>query len=374
MQHTKLLLASLTVLFAASCGSSSDEVITFQDHQTPTHELSKLVTLTETPDIIFGRLSALLVATDGVVLIADQQIPTIHVFNADGVYLGNIGQKGRGPGEFEAIGNLSISQGDSVYVWDWNTTRMSVFARNGLTWNFTRSFTMRQDNDGYFISTLSKKPWLNEYLVQESVPYFAGMVQPEIKNPRYREITETGADVRTITSHKPSENVVKRDENSIWVYGKPFGGAAVIEFDATGILHKADWNDRLSISRFTLEGDSLGGFTRTVESRTVDMAHLARLTNGTDTDHYRTVVNEVPDTYPAFVRFKVSQKGNYWVEMGEISEGLQLWLILNPEGNILASYHIPATTRIQAFDHGKMYTLETADDGTQAVGIYKADF
>ncbi len=374
MQHSKHLVACLVVVIAASCGSKTDEVISFQDHQTATHELTRLMSLSETEDLIFGRLSSMLVASDGAVLMADQQIATIHVFDANGTYSGTIGQKGRGPGEFEGIGTLSFGQNDSLYVWDWNATRLSVFARNGMNWSFTRAFTMKRDNDGMFLSTLSRRPWLDGYLIQESVPYFAGMDQPEIKNPRYREITETGEEIRVITSHQPSQMVVKRNENSVWVYGMPFGGAAVIEFDLEGTVHKAAWNAQLAIARFTLDGDSLGGFSRAVEIRTMDLAHLARVTSGADTDYYKAVVDEVPKTYPAFARFKVTQKGNYWVDMGEISEGIQLWLVFDPTGEILASYHLPTTTRIQTFENGMMYAFENADDGTQSVGVYEADF
>ncbi len=374
MQQSKHLFACLVVVITASCGSKTDEVISFQDHQTPTHELTRLMSLSETEDLIFGRLSSMLVASDGAVLMADQQISTIHVFDANGTYSGTIGQKGRGPGEFEGIGTVSFGQNDSLYVWDWNATRLSVFARNGLNWSFTRAFTMKRDNDGMFLSTLSRRPWLDGYLIQESVPFFAGMDQPEIKNPRYREITETGDELRVITSHQPSQMVVKRNENSVWVYGMPFGGAAVIEFDLEGAVHKAAWNAHLAIAKFTLDGDSLGGFSRAVEVRNVDLAHLARVTSGADTDYYKAVVDEVPKTYPAFVRFKVTQKENYWVDMGEISESVQLWLVFNPAGEILASYHLPTTTRIQTFENGKMYALENADDGTQSVGVYEADF
>jgi hypothetical protein len=106
----------------------------------------------------------------------------------------------------------------------------------------------------------------------------------------------------------------------------------------------------------------------------VDLAHLARITSGTDTEYYKTVVDDVPDTYPAFVRFKVSEKGNYWVDMGELTEGVQLWLVFNSSGDILASYHLPGTTRIQTFQNGLMYTFESAEDGTQSVGVYESDF
>jgi hypothetical protein len=374
MQHSKLLHTCVLLLVGVACGPSSDDVISFSDHQTATHELTRRMTLSETEDLIFGRLTALLVASDGTVLVADQQLFTIHQFDADGAYSGRIGQEGRGPGEFEAIGNMSFGRNDSLYVWDWSATRLSVFARTESTWTFTRSFIMKRDNDGYFLSTLSRRPWLDGYLILESVPFFTGLDQPEIKHPRFREITENGEELRVITSYPPSQSVVTRTENSVTVYTLPFGRSAVVEFDHEGTVHKSEWNERLSISRFSLDGDSLGGFSKEVEVRNVDLAHLARITSGTDTEYYKTVVDEVPETYPAFVRFKVSEKGNYWVDMGELTEGVQLWLVFNSTGDILASYLLPGTTRIQTFQNGMMYTFESAEDGTQSVGVYESDF
>jgi hypothetical protein len=210
MQHSKLIHTCIALLVSTACGPASDELIAFKDHQTATHELTQRMTLSETNDLLFGRLSALLIASDGVVLVADQQLYTIHQFDADGAYIGSIGQEGRGPGEFEAIGNMSFGLNDSLYVWDWSATRLSIFARNEATWTFTRSFIMKHDNDGYFLSTLSRRPWIDGYLILESVPFFAGMEHPEIKQPRFREITVTGEELRVITSYPPSQNVVRR--------------------------------------------------------------------------------------------------------------------------------------------------------------------
>jgi hypothetical protein len=60
--------------------------------------------------------------------------------------------------------------------------------------------------------------------------------------------------------------------------------------------------------------------------------------------------------------------------MGELTEGVQLWLVFNSAGDILASYHLPGTTRIQTFQNGLMYMFESAEDGTQSVGVYDSDF
>ncbi|MBX3131980.1 MAG: hypothetical protein KF689_01165 [Gemmatimonadaceae bacterium] len=52
----------------------------------------------------------------------------ISVFAPDGRFLRSLGRAGGGPGEFRGIGSLSVLPGDSLVVFDWGSSRYSIFS------------------------------------------------------------------------------------------------------------------------------------------------------------------------------------------------------------------------------------------------------
>jgi hypothetical protein len=52
----------------------------------------------------------------------------IKLFDSTGNYVGSLGKKGGGPGEFDGVSGVHIGVGDSLHVLDWGTSRHSVFA------------------------------------------------------------------------------------------------------------------------------------------------------------------------------------------------------------------------------------------------------
>ncbi|MEP6763941.1 MAG: 6-bladed beta-propeller [Gemmatimonadaceae bacterium] len=60
----------------------------------------------------------------------DGRLQLIHV-DATGKVLGTAGRKGSGPGEFQRIGWFGIGVNDSLYVWDDQLRRVSVFSSDG---------------------------------------------------------------------------------------------------------------------------------------------------------------------------------------------------------------------------------------------------
>lgn len=53
---------------------------------------------------------------------------SLSVFAPDGRYLRDIGGAGGGPGEFRAIGSVSLLPGDTLVVFDWESSRFSLYS------------------------------------------------------------------------------------------------------------------------------------------------------------------------------------------------------------------------------------------------------
>ncbi len=87
----------------------------------------------------FGRVMDVALSRSGRIVVADDQNYNVVVFGPDGRYVGTMGRKGQGPGEFVSPWKVAVDAQDSVFVWDAGLARISVF-RPDL--RFRRSFAV----------------------------------------------------------------------------------------------------------------------------------------------------------------------------------------------------------------------------------------
>lgn len=104
-------------------------------------------TLTETlrigsaedePDYQFGLIAGIAVASDGRVIVADQQGQHLKVFGPDGTYERTIGKPGGGPGELGlGISGIVVGPHDTILVADMGNQRVNIYLPDGT---FVSSF------------------------------------------------------------------------------------------------------------------------------------------------------------------------------------------------------------------------------------------
>ncbi len=85
---------------------------------------------------MFGSVGSIAVTPGGNVVIADIQVPVLRLYSPEGVYLGDAGRKGEGPGEYQTLLGVRPHPGGFA-VWDPANARVSVFDEAGA---FLRSF------------------------------------------------------------------------------------------------------------------------------------------------------------------------------------------------------------------------------------------
>jgi 6-bladed beta-propeller len=90
------------------------------------------------PDYQFGLIAGIAVASDGRVIVADQQGQHLKVFAPDGTYERTIGQPGSGPGELGlGISGVVVGPSDTVLVADMGNQRVNIYLLDGT---FVSSF------------------------------------------------------------------------------------------------------------------------------------------------------------------------------------------------------------------------------------------
>ncbi|GAA5521050.1 hypothetical protein LQ318_04850 [Aliifodinibius salicampi] len=77
-----------------------------------------------------GRLSDLILMSDGTLLVSDVQKKTIEQFNTEGKHMGTIAREGRGPGELPFIFTLAGGGNDTLIVQHSSSTQVDFFGRD----------------------------------------------------------------------------------------------------------------------------------------------------------------------------------------------------------------------------------------------------
>ena len=82
-----------------------------------------------------GKLKSpddLVISSNGDLFVADTGNGRIVHLSADGVFLSQFGQKGKGPGQFTTAHGLAIDAEDRIYVADRGNNRVEVFSPQGV--------------------------------------------------------------------------------------------------------------------------------------------------------------------------------------------------------------------------------------------------
>jgi DNA-binding beta-propeller fold protein YncE len=77
--------------------------------------------------------SAIAVAPDGTLWIADKTISRIQHFDPDGNYLGSIGERGGAPGQVNMVLGLAIDKDDNIYVAELGNGRVQILRPDGTS-------------------------------------------------------------------------------------------------------------------------------------------------------------------------------------------------------------------------------------------------
>jgi hypothetical protein len=98
----------------------------------------ELSSMTGDPVDFFGAVRAVRRLPDGALLVADGQKGTIGIFSADGDPVSTMGGQGEVPGLFRTLSHVPLVNEDSIWVWDQQASRLTVFERDGAVARATR--------------------------------------------------------------------------------------------------------------------------------------------------------------------------------------------------------------------------------------------
>lgn len=112
-------------------------------------------------EYLFSGIRTIRPLPDGRILVADASDASIRVFNQNGIFVEKIGQRGRGPGDFQEVTSIETGKDGSIIVIDRMQERISFFDIEG---NYTHAHMLQ----GQTLGTLQfvfYREYQNDFLI-----------------------------------------------------------------------------------------------------------------------------------------------------------------------------------------------------------------
>ena len=306
---------------------------------------------------VFGQISAVAVASDRRIWVADAQAREIRVFSETGEFRQRVGRDGEGPGEFRHVGGLARAP-DGVGAMDGRLGRVTVFDASGEVvrlLRLQRSYmileshaVMTFDPAGRFFdrARLSARPGM------DSIGAIVYGSEGEV------------VDTVFLATVAQDQLFLERDGVPLMSVPRPYAPRPSLAFGPDGAAYLARGAE-YRVDVFSPAGDTVRVIHRPVERPPVTAAErdsaLARIERVFEEQGGRVPPGtELPERKPAILGLEVDVEGNLWVRApGPSGSGQFQWSVHDPEGRYLGD----VTTPVMAVDQiGRDFVAGTTRD------------
>jgi hypothetical protein len=327
-----------------------------------------------TEDVILGQIASVAVDNQGRVFIADRDQNIIHSYRPDGRYLRQLGNEGKGPGEFSSISILR-HQHDQLYAQDFRQRRVNVYQLDSL--QFSHAIPLSRKNRdieelsgtypaSYFIRSDGKL--LVDF--SESLPREEGSSQRTLS---FYVIDQEGKIVSDrIFQRQSREFIIDRSDNGIMFMAPPYGRKSLLSVGDNNKLYTS-WTEDFLIKVHSSDGSYQKAIYRPYHNIELDLNEVVKeYDNKQQKNMLRNADN--PSTWPAIDAMKVDDKSRLWISTITDNKDIYQWWVISSEGDLLAKFSWPRTRSIEVVKDGKVYTQETDEEtGLEQIVKYRIE-
>lgn len=291
---------------------------------------------------LFQSVTAARLLPDGRIVVADRGHAAIRVFDRDGGFLTEMGRSGEGPGEFQYIKSMSVSEPDTLDIYDSRAFRFTQYLADG-TLVGTLQMKGESGRPEVFLGRFGDGDFALAWIRPRDGPRPLGAVTADVMEIGRFDVS--GDLVRRLAT----ATGMWRWERTMYPFSPRFYGFTVGDsvFFTDGLQPELQVVDA--------DGNSLAGI-RLHESRVLPDDPWGVLAGVLETEQNQEALNllsEVPhDSVPATAVVFRDTEGRVWAKEyapGTDSNWLGLftrrsggrWWVLNPDGNVLAEVAIP---------------------------------
>jgi hypothetical protein len=317
------------------------------------------------PMSFFGSVSAVRSFPDGSFLVADGRTGTIGIFDRDGTLLRRLGGQGEEPGQFRTLTAVPLVTADSVWAWDEQASRITIFPLDGgqpivrtvFGSTSTRFWRVHVLEDRRFLAVARARTL--------GVGLAAGATVAQRDSIRFTLFDSTGRLVGPVLAI-PGEEWLQMQYGSASDFMMAVTAQLPLGRDAAyGVLDDGivgGPNDRFELRHWNFGGEllRLSRFPPLdVELTDADVGELKadaiEEAGGVPEriEHVEAVFGPdlVPDFRPAFGRIVVGEGGRVWVEEYDpwASETKRWWLYDDRTGELVGTLELPAGLEVHEF-------------------------
>lgn len=371
----RVLVFALAATFAlTACGDASNAVPDLAEWALAPEPSLRIGSLDDGPDALVA-VSALAVAPDGRMFVAQSQDGQVRVYGADGTLEARIGQSGEGPGEFQAVSRLG-RLGDTLWVTDGRLRRTSYFDPAGTLVRDERHPDVAppdEDHRTAFVQPLARglavattSAQFQSDLDGTDHPFPVMVTRRDGAEPRtvgFRNLEHeramfVGESAGTVTS---IEIFVQRwSDHTLWAAAPDGRSIVLLERPVAASPDSGSYG----VTRVGLAGDTIFSTRVPYEPTVLAAAERDSLvrryaSSGRSESDVRSVLF-LPELHPPATDVFVALDGATWVAR-ERPDGAQwvTWDVLSPEGEHLARVTGPSGLRLLAADGMTVWGVET---------------
>lgn len=369
-EPTRLLFPCLFVVsfLLAGCGGSSDgPSLGDWTLEAEGITLSKDLQVSETENYFFGSIGDLDVTTEGRMVVLDTEANHLKVLRSDGTLIDTLGRGGQGPGEFRGPQMVEVARGDSVYVFDNQLERITVFTPPPSS-QVARSVVIPGDK-GY----PTKVRVLEEGFAGQFSPGYSrkeGLRRPSPAS--WHLIRETGAAGDSLFRERRLKVATSFGGPGVVIAYLPFGRFTRVAAGSDSRLYHS-WPDSLQIKATSLDGTT--EVIASVPTAPVPVTEAERdsALKGISTKIRGEIEAAFPETKPALTDLVVADDGRLWVQRPAQKPDPErsTWWILDADDKTIHEIRLPREVRIEVVRNGMAYGVTTTVGGAPALVRYR---
>lgn len=318
-------------------------------------------------DVLLSRVDALDIASDGRVYVVDGASEGVLVLGADLTYKGSIGRRGDGPGEFKHLTVAQVLPGDSLFVFDADLQRITLFASQADGPEYARPVwgPTRTGSGAYKPAAAAyRHPGNGSLLGVFRLAYMAS--GSDVGERRYhvlRHLYENheGQHADSVFAFPSGEALVVRrgwiKGGAVMVTTHPFGRRpywSLLGHDRLVYVHShavsaqvIDWDGR-SVSSFSYDLKPIPVTDAEVDAEADEMkAETARL--------FR---DGAPYVWPPVAGLVGDDQERIWLAIRKTDRAVLEWAAFTQDGTHAASVLLPANFRVLAVRDGRLVGVD----------------
>ncbi len=332
---------------------------------------------------LFTRIVQASSLPGGDLVVADRETRDFRIFDSTGRLVRRFGRKGKGPGEFQTLAWVGVDQAGGMAAYDFSLRRLSRFSNDGV---LQEELSLRSLQVGSVLGQFEDGSILSRRIILPNETDLGKLSTGLVRDSVALSLISPDGSSSTPVGRFPGAQSVRVIVNrSIAVPPAPFGLQTIIAVADT--VFYVSTQDSYEIRAYLKNGRLQRIIRRRVEPVTVSVTsreawqrqhdeRLERLRAGPPVPPEVWMAAEystLPEAFPAHGDLHIDQLGNIWVENYRpfpAEDTLATWLVLNPEGAIIATAELP-NVQITEIGTDRVVGVWRDEDDVLHVRVYR---